>query len=92
MCSRPREVDWLAGIAPQALKPRSLFSRHGQAQDWLDVSCIVIPQGAHGQYLMVKRGEGVMHLLTHHCMAKHAHQVVSEHRHAQRCLRGPEVA
>ncbi len=40
---------------------------------------------------MVQRAERVVHLLAHHRMAKHTHQVVAEHGYPQRRLCRPEV-
>ncbi len=40
---------------------------------------------------MVQRGQRVVHLLAHHRMAKHTHQVVAQHRHPQCRLGRPEI-
>ena len=50
-----------------------------------------IPERADRKHLVVQCGQRVVNLGAHHRLAKQTHQVVSQHRHPQPRLGGPEL-
>jgi hypothetical protein len=79
----------------QTLKPRTPLARQCNAECGSELALMLArlaPVNLNRQHLMVQSSQRVVHLLEYHRLAKHNHQVVSQHRYRQCRLSRPEVA